>query len=236
MAGGMGESVAVVEQKCTANWNLMGHSLSLCSSSWCRWALMKWELKPLTSGLVAAHGWVRERSRCQRSSSMTQCRVRHVLCCWQETTWVFWLLTELSRLVIRWNYVHVDDVREDFLRSRISFKHVFLTYKSFLDWLGYADIWSLHEVIPFFIPSIFIFFVPLPMILVPVHKEWFDVAEVGLVWAGCLWGTFPSAMGLTWRKPDQRLSLNLLQRSAADMGVCTLAHTQPSHQHMPHWS
>lgn len=65
MAGGMGESVPHVErgnilQKFTANLNLMGHSLSLRYSFWCRWALMKWELRPrshqnCSSG--APHGW-----------------------------------------------------------------------------------------------------------------------------------------------------------------------------------
>ena len=65
MAGGMGESVPHVErgnilQKFTANLNLMGHSLSLCYSFWCRWALMKWELRPRSNqnrSSGAPHGW-----------------------------------------------------------------------------------------------------------------------------------------------------------------------------------
>lgn len=196
----------------------MGHSLSLCYSFWCRWALMKWELgsRELHTG-----EWQEVTVSKVKKHDTLQGETCNLLSKGHHTS--FWLLTQLLRRIICWN-VHLSITLHGQWQN------------------GFADTRSLHEVIPAL--TSLLFWIPqhLPMIssarFFGSRSMQTDLMLRRLDWSGlgASGRSFPPAMGLTWRKPDQRLSLNLLQRLAANMGVCTRTNTKPSHQHVPHWS
>lgn len=180
----------------------MGHSLSLCYSFWCRWALMKWELRPHSHqncSLGAVNGWVTKGHSVKGQTAWhvtgrDMCRV------------VKGKLHEFLTFNLTFNLLKLHTfgkcsggfVNEWNLSKRRNLLHYMTTDQMTMEFCWYRKSAGSNSCLDIS----FIFSSPAPKDDLPergfwitTYEEWFNVGEVGLIWAGCLWENVSPSIG-----------------------------------------